>query len=133
MGVSYDALGSELITESDSGLWRAGKRCPELFLNRIGDKQTIRLYQMLDYGKYLIISVGGSGQPGCSGQFSGVASHLTLLSPGSATEFSGDKVFTSEIVKSDDDFIVVVRPDMYIGYVGQGSGWQEYMAQVFVH
>lgn len=120
MGVSYDGTGSELITESAAGLWKAGRRCPELFLNRAADGQAVRLYSMLDYGKYLIVSVGsGAGGPGHEyhGQLNGPAVHLRLLAPGSTPEASDDTVFTSEIVNPDDDFIVVVRPDMYIGEV----------------
>lgn len=115
MGVSYDGLGSELITESEQGLWKAGKRCPELFLERPGDKQTLRLYSMFDYGKYLILSIGGSGQHEYHGKLSSPATHLRLLSPGSAS--ADDTAFISELVNPDDDLVVVVRPDMYIGEV----------------
>ncbi|KAJ4397584.1 hypothetical protein N0V93_001816 [Gnomoniopsis smithogilvyi] len=117
MGVSYDGLGSELITESENGLWKAGKRCPELFLRRSGDEKTTRLYSMLDYGKHLILSIGGSGQHDYQGKLSGPAIHLRLLPPGSHSETPDDTVFISELVHPDDDFVVVVRPDMYIGEV----------------
>lgn len=117
MGVSYDGLDSELITESEKGLWKAGKRCPELFLKRFGTEETIRLYSMLNYGNYLILSVGGNGHHEYTGQLSGPSTQLRLLPPGSASESSGDSVFISELVSSDDDFTVIVRPDMYISEV----------------
>lgn len=117
MGVSYDGLGSELITESEKGLWKAGKRCPELFLKRSGVEETIRLYSMLNYGNYLILSIGGSGHHEYKGELSGPSTQLRLLPPGSASESSDDSVFVSELVGSDDDFTVIVRPDMYISEV----------------
>lgn len=117
MGVSYDGLGSELITESERGLWKAGKRCPELFLKRSGTEEAIRLYSMLNYGNYLILSVGGSGNHEYKGQLSGPSTQLRLLPPGSASESSDDSVFISELVSSDDNFTVIVRPDMYISEV----------------
>lgn len=129
MGVSYDAIGSELVTESATGLWKAGKRCPELFLKKPGDDQTIRLYSMLNYGKYLLLSIGGSDKHGLHGKLSGLVTDLTLLAPGSVSKNSDDGVFISETINSDDNMVVVVRPDMYIGFVG--NDWQDYMAQIF--
>lgn len=117
MGVSYDGLGSELITESEKGLWKAGKRCPELFLKRSRVEETIRLYSMLNYGNYLVLSIGGSGHHEYKGELSGPSTPLRLLPPGSASESSDDSVFTSELVSSDDHFTVIVRPDMYISEV----------------
>lgn len=128
MGVSYDTLGSEFITESERGLWKAGKRCPEVFLTRLGDEKTTRLYSILDYGKFLVLSIGGKG----SFRPRSNTAHVTMLPLEGSSEDSKGQVFTTEIVQPDDDFVVVVRPDSYIGYVGQGNAWQEYLAKVFV-
>lgn len=133
MGVSYDAVGSELVTESEKGLWKAGKRCPELFLKRHGDEQTITLHSMLDYGKFLILSIEGEVQYDHKAHTRKNTSHFTILPSASTVEGSKDGVFTSEVVLPDEEFVVVVRPDMYIGYVGQDNGWQDYLAEVFLH
>lgn len=86
-------------------------------MKRFGDEHNTRLYSMLDYGKYLILSIGGNGQHENCGALSGPAIHMRLISPGSTLEASDDTVFVSELVNPDDDFTVVVRPDMYIGEV----------------
>lgn len=130
MGVSYDSVGSELITESERGLWKAGKRCPEIFVSRPGDEKTVSLYSKFKYGNFLILWVGGKGrtQPSANSN----ETHFNLLPSGANGADSEGTVLTSEVIQPDDDFVVVVRPDMYIGYVGQGKGWEEYLAQVFV-
>lgn len=70
----------------------------------------------------------GQGQPAARSN----AVHFTLLSPGENEGESAGEVFTSETIQPEDDFVVVVRPDTYIGYVGQGNGWEDYLAQIFV-
>lgn len=130
MGVSYDSVGSELITESERGLWKAGKRCPEIFVARPGDEKTVSLYSKIVYGKFLVLSIGGKGQLQPKAKSNAV--HFNLLPSGESVASFGSEVFTSEAIKPEEDFVVVVRPDTYIGYVGQGNGWEEYLAQVFV-
>lgn len=130
MGVSYDDVGSELITESERGLWRAGKRCPEIFVTRPGDEKAISIYSKIVYGKFLVLSIGGKGQSQPAAR--SYAVHFTLLSPGENEGESAGEVFTSETIQPEDDFVVVVRPDTYIGYVGQGNEWEDYLAQIFV-
>ncbi|CAN8101412.1 unnamed protein product [Discula destructiva] len=130
MGVSYDAVGSELIAESTSGLWKAGKRCPEVFFQN-GENEPTTLHSMVKYGKFLILSIGGKSQDDGSPHFSDNAVHLTLLPTGGHSDDSEGPVFTSDIILPDEKFVVVVRPDMYIGYVGQGNGWKDYMSRIF--
>ena len=140
MGVSYDGLGSELISESERGIWKAGKRCPDIYLSRVGGN-TKRLYSMLSYGKFVVLSIGG--RQGCHRYFADVCTHLTLL-PGVSRQEDANghsegappvecNIFSSDVVVEDQDFVVVVRPDMYIGYVGEGEGWRDYLAIIFTH
>ena len=138
--MSYDGLGSELISESERGIWKAGRRCPDIYLSQAGG-DTKRLYSMLSYGKFLVLAIGT--RQGCHRYFTDVCTHFTLLpevpAQGEANGHSKktsveDNVFSSDIVTKDDTFVVVIRPDMYIGYVGDGTeDWKKYLADVFVH
>ncbi|KAI0894343.1 FAD binding domain-containing protein [Annulohypoxylon nitens] len=140
MGVSYDGVRSELIAESKQGIWKAGKRCPDIWLAPIGSKETIRLYSIVSYGKYLVIFLG---EQNVQALFGNICTHFILRpSDGTRTEIKGYangsnseasiSIFSSDAVATEDNFVVVVRPDMYIGYVGEGDGWEEYLEQVYV-
>lgn len=134
MGVSYDGTNSELIHESGTGLWTAGKRCPDLDLKPPGLDQPKRLYSMVEYGQYLVLSVGARQQEGDRARFKDLCKYLTLLPGGTLqTDAAETGVFVSDHVAADDRLVVVVRPDMYIGYVGEGEGegWKGHMAEVF--
>ena len=100
----------------------------------------MRLYSMLSYGKFVVLAIGGP--QGCHGYFTDVCTHLTLLPDAPREKHANghskeapveDNVFSSDIVPDDQTFMVVVRPDMYIGYVGEGDGWKDYLASVFTH
>ncbi|KAI1086361.1 FAD binding domain-containing protein [Rostrohypoxylon terebratum] len=140
MGISYDGVGSELIAESERGIWKAGKRCPDIWLAPVGSNETIRLYSIISYGKYLVIFLG---KQDVQMLFGSICTYFILRpSDGAQMETKGhDKgsnnetsvsVFSSNAVATEDDFVVVVRPDMYIGYVGEGDGWKKYLEQVYV-
>lgn len=140
MGVSYDGVRSELIAESEQGIWKAGKRCPDIWMAPIGSKEAIRLYSIVSYGKYLVIFLG---EQNVQALFGNICTHFILRpSDGARTEIKGYangsnseasiSIFSSDAVATEDNFVVVVRPDMYIGYVGEGDGWEEYLEQVYV-
>lgn len=134
MGVSYDEVGSELIHVSSRGLWIAGKRCPDLELTPVAgtSQEATRLYSIVDYGKYLVLSIGGQLEEGSTSKFGDITRALTLLPASSdgAPQPTGE-AFRSELIGADESFTVVIRPDMYIGYVGTGNGWTDYLATVF--
>lgn len=139
MGVAYDGLDSELISESERGIWKAGKRCPDIHLSQTGE-ETKCLYSMVSYGKFLILTIGS--WQGCRCCFKDICTHFTLLperprqendNSHALTASPGDYSFSSDVVTEDQSFVVVVRPDMYIGYVGDGYGWKDYLANVYVH
>lgn len=134
MGVSYDGSGSPLIEESTHDIWTAGRRCPDVYLLPSGQQEPKRLYEVLagQYGKHVVLKIGGDGKsPASADSLNGVA-RLFKVAPHSAegrTTGDADVVeFSAEWAKEDDEFVVVVRPDMYIGYVGQGEGWKQYLA-----
>lgn len=134
MGVSYDEVGSELIHVSSRGLWIAGKRCPDLELTPVAStsQEATRLYSIVDYGKYLVLSIGGQLEEGSTSKFEDITRALTLLPASSdgAPQPTGE-AFRSEVIGADESFTVVIRPDMYIGYVGTGNAWKDYLATVF--
>lgn len=130
MGVSYDDMGSELISESERGIWKAGKRCPDLLLQRPEEDHPRRLYSRIDYGRYLVLAVGNERKHETS--WGGIATHFELLPEDSVVKDDSGTTFTSELVSTEDKFTVVVRPDMYIGFVGEGDGWMDYIREVFV-
>ncbi|KAH8883578.1 FAD binding domain-containing protein [Thozetella sp. PMI_491] len=142
MGVSYDGTGSRLIVESERGIWKAGKRCPDVLLTPRGARDARRLYSMVPYGRHLVLRIGS--EQGCRCCFKDVATHYTLARPDAAALVAANNhaaaqpgpspwVFESDMVGPEDSFVVVVRPDMYIGFVGEGDAWKDYLGLVFQH
>lgn len=133
MGVSYDEVGSELIHISSRGLWIAGKRCPDLELTPVanGSQEATRLYSIVEYGKYLVLVIGGQPEGGSTSRYKDNTRALALLPPSSGGVQSAEDVFTSEVIGAGESFTVVIRPDMYIGYVGEEDGWKDYLGTVF--
>ncbi|KAI0107958.1 FAD binding domain-containing protein [Hypoxylon sp. NC0597] len=129
MGVSYDGLGSELISE----------RYPDIWITRIGDDEAIRLYSTISYGKYLVLFLGEQDPQTL---FRNISTYF-ILCPDSVgrNEVKGHSngtsgridTFSSDVVTAEDNFVVIVRLDMYIGYVGEGDGWKGkgYLEQLY--
>lgn len=129
MGVSYDSLGSPLVIESSCDIWKAGKRCPDIRMSRVGnhdDEQ--QLYSMIPYGKFLILQLGTTRTP--LPRFEEEAVHFNLVPRGVQHERIDDpketwltdkQVFSLNETSGEDSLVVIVRPDMYIGYVGNGN------------
>lgn len=137
MGVSYDGIESALISESECGIWKAGKRCPDLELFQPASELPQRLYSKVPYGKFLILQIGDIP---CRRHLSkDVVTYFTIRSPSddtpsSATETEADKSefdgFRSENVKQGESFLAVIRPDMYVGYVGDEAGADKYLSDI---
>ncbi|EXF83450.1 uncharacterized protein N0V96_001292 [Colletotrichum fioriniae] len=142
MGVSYDGTGSPLIQEAPSqGIWTAGRRCPDVFLTPASGEEPKRLYDLVagKYGKHLVLKIGRQSNGPALGDGLQDLTRLFTVAPHNAetprtTAVSEDSSspetsFSAEWAKDDDDFTVVVRPDMYIGYVGLGGeGWKDYLS-----
>ncbi|CAH0040471.1 unnamed protein product [Clonostachys solani] len=147
MGVSYQDMNSPLVVESTHSFWTAGKRCPDVEVTDAPHGKTHRLYSAVEYGKYALLFVGKhpEGRVG----YEKVASCYSILprssddtapvpqGSGEAGEQTlsreaGEKVFEADWVTQEDSFVVVVRPDMYIGYVGTDEqGWKSYLDELF--
>ncbi|KAK8112314.1 FAD binding domain containing protein [Apiospora kogelbergensis] len=145
MGVSYHEMGSCLIVDSERDIWRAGKRCPDLVLTspvisaeQEGQKQW--LYSLARYGRFLVLAIGATpGDLHWLQRFRCAADVISLTPRGhgvhSAMDTSGTDeglpTFASELVAPGDAFTVLVRPDMYIGFVGETKGAVDYLADLF--
>jgi phenol 2-monooxygenase (NADPH) len=140
MGVSYDGTGSALISESGLGIWKAGRRCPDLALLQLGSEQQAqpepqRLYSIPRYGQFLVIQVGTSPVGDDQHPSPGAALDINIRNPGYDNNGQPGgpgkderQIFQSDLVNELDAYVVVVRPDMYIGYVGSETGADEYIA-----
>ncbi|POR36250.1 FAD binding domain containing protein [Tolypocladium paradoxum] len=137
MGVSYHDANSPLIKASEHGIWKAGYRCPDVVLESEG-KGSTRLYTEATYGRYLVLFIGnhqnvglGHGDVAVPYRIRPVDKPETVRTNGYAsskengihaangTAGTAGKTFKADWVNSEDSFVVVVRPDMYIGCVGQ--------------
>ncbi|KAK6848811.1 hypothetical protein PG995_012644 [Apiospora arundinis] len=128
MGVSYHEIASCLIVESERGIWKAGRRCPDLVLAspRFADEGQRWLYSLARYGRFLVLAIGASPNDLQSLQRFRHAADIFVLTArdgcDSAVDTSGTEdsckgalTFASDLVVSGDPFTVLVRPDMYIG------------------
>ncbi|KAK8044136.1 FAD monooxygenase [Apiospora rasikravindrae] len=144
MGVAYSELGSRLIVESERGIWKAGRRCPDLTLasQRLADDEQNRqqrLYSLARYGRFQILAIGGASNDLHAFQrFRHAADILVLASTAEEGAVGGQDdsdgscpTYASDLVSPGDSFTVLVRPDMYIGYVGDAGGVQEYLLNLF--
>lgn len=138
MGVAYDGAGSELVRAGGrEGLacWTAGRRCPDLPL--VGsDGLESRVYSLAEYGKFSVILFGRDNlEAETSWPAVSKAAFYKVLPAGSPalTEAPTKGIWSvaEPVVGQDDNFTVVVRPDMYIGFVGEGDSWKSYLAGVF--
>ncbi|RGP81179.1 hypothetical protein FLONG3_716 [Fusarium longipes] len=122
MGVNYSDYYTPLVQGSDCGIWRPGYRCPDVLLIN-DDGETTRLYSNVSYGGFIIIAIGKH-----IAAESVNASVFAILSQATANGCGGhlnsehrNKTFTADWVDAESSLVVVVRPDMYVGYVGNSD------------
>lgn len=136
MGVAYDGLGSELIQAGSCETltcWTPGKRCPDVHL--MGkDGQTSRVYSLAEYGKFGVFLFGKEYlETETTWPAPSNALFYKVLPAGSPALTGAKKGIWSAIepvVGDSDNFAVVVRPDLYIAFVGEGDSWKSYLAGV---
>ncbi|PNY29605.1 FAD binding domain containing protein [Tolypocladium capitatum] len=134
MGVSYHDSNSPLIKASEHGIWKAGYRCPDVILESEA-KGSTRLYTEATYGKYLVLFIGNHQHAGLGHEDVAVPYQILPLDESEAAQTNGhtsengtratngttSKSFQAAWVRPEDSIVVVVRPDMYVGYVGQDA------------
>lgn len=134
MGVAYHGVGSTLVKESERGIWKAGRRCPDIILSSANIPEPQRLYNTVIYGQFSVLSVGGPLRKSWS-EFPGNIKRYTILPVLDGLPCAGNSVegstliWESQEVHADEYFVVVVRPDMYIGCVGSESDALTFLSQ----
>ncbi|KAF4991505.1 hypothetical protein FGRMN_7779 [Fusarium graminum] len=135
MGVNYSEYATPLVQGIEVGIWKPGHRCPDVVVTGSSAEAT-RLYENVSYGDFIVLAIGRR-LPAISAS----APVYTILSNGVTNGHvechqnrDVDKDFTADWVKNEDSIIVIVRPDMYLGYVGTGDdvAWEEYIDSYFV-
>lgn len=134
MGVNYSEFATPLIQGAELGIWKPGYRCPDVVMTGASGK-TSRLYENVSYGDFIVLAIGRRLAAN-----SVSAPVYTILPNGSTNGVvechqnrDGDKEFTADWCKNEDSAIVIVRPDMYVGYVGtfEDEAWKEYLDSYF--
>lgn len=145
MGVTYPP--SDLLVQGSSthhALFTPGHRCPDLLLanihNPLNSTARKRLYSLIWYGKFVVLLLGGNGRwkDVKSDSYRDLASlwrirDLQSLGAGvGESESVYEHEYAADWVKAGDDddggVAVVVRPDLYVGYVG--SEWEGYLGTI---
>ncbi|PIG87636.1 monooxygenase [Aspergillus arachidicola] len=138
MGVSYSST-TPLVVDSSYGDFVAGNRCPDLWVTKLPvissqanteELSPMRLYELFGYGKFKVLFIGNE-KPASFEQAIGLQQKAEIWhihdQDHRLTTLTHE--FSAEWVKSDEGAVVVVRPDLYIGYVGKD--WVQYLASVF--
>ena len=134
MGVAYDGIGSTLVMESERGIWKAGRRCPDITLASSSISQPQRLYETVVYGQFSVLSIGGPLRESWPEVSRTTKRYILLpivdgLHGASNSSGQSTSIFESQDVHGGENFVVVVRPDMYIGCVGSESDAVSYLSQ----
>ena len=129
MGVAYDKTGSALIEESEYGIWKAGKRCPDIEISSGGSADGIRLYSTIVYGQFSIMSIGNPLKQTWP-ELPVTLARYTVLPPGQGGDSSIGLTFTSTDVRPGERYVAVARPDTYLGYVGSEEGAISYVSRI---
>ncbi|KMU75794.1 FAD monooxygenase [Coccidioides immitis RMSCC 3703] len=134
MGIAYHDLGSPAVRESEVGIWKAGRACPDILLTTPGASESRYLYSIVTYGKYMVLVAGDHG--GHFNTFKSLVRWLRILPKADEQNchLNGESElsYLAEVVKEGENYAIVVRPDMYIAYAGTAEGATEYLAEIFV-
>ncbi|KAL1594145.1 hypothetical protein SLS59_008979 [Nothophoma quercina] len=139
MGVQYSDMASPLVKKSEHGVWKAGHRAPDLWLNdKAGD--AARLYQKLVYGRYVLVLVGAARKEIRVEKSEFVTLiRLTALKArnvgmqrridnGVEEDIHSDALGCSWI-KRGEEYAVLVRPDCYVEFVGAVDNVLQYVSE----
>ena len=129
MGVHYSGLESPLVHHSEHGVWKSGHRAPDLWLSHPTTGKTVRLYQKLKYGRYLLVLVGAprSRAEVLEEHFATLVRLTGLKALGMGARRRGEDALEEEVhldaygcswVRKGEEYGVLVRPDCYVEFVG---------------
>lgn len=134
-GVNYPT-GTMVVQGETLGDFVAGKRCPEIQLISTDSGASDRIYTVYPYGEFVVFLLSDTDLilP------DNVREHVQRWRlTGSPTQGGEERVFTlvdnlhrgllSEEAKGK---AVVIRPDLYVGYVGDEAGVSNYLEGIFL-
>lgn len=134
MGVKYEGLGSPLIWPSSNGIFVAGQRCPDIELT-FRDGETKRLYSLIDYGKHVVLSVGPQKPKALpwpevlhKAEFYHIATASETQKGGCEESQGITTVSAPALGDSGEDYVVYMRPDTYVGFVGSAVDCREHLS-----
>ncbi|KAL6704709.1 hypothetical protein ACN47E_007991 [Coniothyrium glycines] len=130
MNVKYDGLHSPLVVESENNIFKAGHRCPDLWLQGSTFESSYRLYEKLIYGQYTLLLLGSQVSKLDVGEYDDILNQIHLRPLGKVANAIDNRGRCEEVdrpeisygcshVRMDDDFGVLVRPDTFIMKVGK--------------
>lgn len=135
MGVAFDGINSPLIIESEHGIWQAGRRCPDIVLRATEHTNETRLYSTVKYGQFSVLSVGAALNEGWPNLPISLARYTIFSADRSEYRVSCGTIsgkgltFESPDVALDERCVAVVRPDMYVGFVGSKAEAISYLSK----
>lgn len=130
MGVTYSGLNSACVRESEKSVFKAGERCPDLWLQDDAGED-IRLYQKFRYGRYVFLAIGETAHAESTGFDQDLVSIIKVRplkgmnvgvdNKGRDIDVGsyGKDAFGCSYAKMGESFLVLVRPDCYVEYVGE--------------
>lgn len=139
MGVQYSDMASPLVKESEHGVWKAGHRAPDLWLNdKAGD--AVRLYQKLVYGRYVLIVVGAARKEIRveRSEFVTLIRLTALKARNVGMQRQVDNGIEEDVhsdalgcswIKRGEEYAVLVRPDCYVEFVGAVDDVLQYVSE----
>ncbi|ELR23151.1 FAD-dependent oxidoreductase, putative [Acanthamoeba castellanii str. Neff] len=135
MGVAYPEGVTPLVAGTAQGIFVPGHRAPDVFLHEEGEEPQ-RLYSARKYGKFLVLSLRGrSWAPPKDAKWAGFVDTWDVSgAPEKAPEADRAYACISNVpdktsVEAGEAAFVVIRPDMYTGYVGEDV--RGYLGKVF--
>ncbi|KAF4440334.1 hypothetical protein F53441_12282 [Fusarium austroafricanum] len=130
MGIDYSEFATPLVQGTEHGIWKPGYRCPDVNLTtRAGE--TTRLYENVSYGEFIVLFIGKHLPDESVSASVFTILHVEMTNGHDQHEDrDSEKIFTADWIKHGDSQVVIVRPDMYVGYVGgvEDEVWKAYLS-----
>jgi hypothetical protein len=133
MGVDYGQFSTPLVHGLERGIWKPGYRCPDVIITK-GSGEATRLYSNVSYGRFIVLSIGThlDIEPVSATIYTILPKEMVSGGNGYSKCKDCDETFTADWVEARTSHVVVVRPDMYIGCVSNGTkdeAWRAYLQQ----
>ncbi|OJJ97395.1 hypothetical protein ASPACDRAFT_53633 [Aspergillus aculeatus ATCC 16872] len=147
MGVSY-LPSTPLVKTSSHADFVAGSRCPDLWVTSLPptrlfaaavenpevakwEPSKTRLYEIFQYGKFKVFFLGKDAPTEWEYQAVKLQQKAEFWNVHALSQRVTSLVYEYQAEWVDDahEAVVVVRPDLYVGYVGQD--WVQYLEEVF--